>query len=176
MISVRNCDQGFTLIEALVAIVVLTIGILAVYSMQIASVKGNATASRLTSASSLAADRVERILVLDYEDDVVDEDNDGTNQDGNSDGIDDDGGNYGLDDMACCWDVAGNNFDPAGNVVAGCVERADQCFSADDYWIFVNIAEEVAMPNTKSIRILVRRLSEPNKPPVVVNHLKNKFF
>lgn len=61
-------ESGFTLIEVLIAIMVLTIGILATYTMQVSSIQGNATANQLTTASTLALDEIEQILSWDSAD------------------------------------------------------------------------------------------------------------
>ncbi len=58
--------QGFTLIEVLVAIVILSIGILSLITMQTTGIKGNATANRITTASSWSADRIEKLFSLDW--------------------------------------------------------------------------------------------------------------
>ncbi len=70
-------ENGFTLIEALVAMVVLTIGILSVYAMQITSINSNSKSSHVTYASNWAAQRIEQIISTPY-DDLVDTDGDGT--------------------------------------------------------------------------------------------------
>ena len=59
-------QDGFTLIEALIAMAILTVGILTVFTMQIAAVKGNSTANQMTLASSVAADSFERLLQVAY--------------------------------------------------------------------------------------------------------------
>jgi prepilin-type N-terminal cleavage/methylation domain-containing protein len=59
--------QGFTLIEVLIAIAVFSIGILAVAAMQITSVNGNASGRRVTEATALAENRIERLLELSYD-------------------------------------------------------------------------------------------------------------
>jgi prepilin-type N-terminal cleavage/methylation domain-containing protein len=59
--------QGFTLIEILIAIAIFSIGILAVSAMQMTSVKGNASARRITEATALAENRIERLLELSYD-------------------------------------------------------------------------------------------------------------
>ncbi len=65
MTPLKN-TQGFTLIEALIAMVVLTTGLLALYTMQMSSTKGNMTANKLTLASSVAGNGFERLLNLPY--------------------------------------------------------------------------------------------------------------
>ena len=64
--NILKNTQGFTLIEALIAMLVLTIGILALNTMQTTSTKGNTTANKLTVASSLAGNSYERLLNMPY--------------------------------------------------------------------------------------------------------------
>jgi prepilin-type N-terminal cleavage/methylation domain-containing protein len=59
-------QKGFTLIEALVAMVVLTIGILSLYTMQVSSINGNATANHLTVATTVANNCYERLWNTPY--------------------------------------------------------------------------------------------------------------
>jgi type IV pilus assembly protein PilV len=61
-------DKGFTLIEVLIAITVLTIGLLAVSTMQVSSIRGNAFAARQTEGTTIALDRLEKIMSLSYDD------------------------------------------------------------------------------------------------------------
>ncbi|MBW1997171.1 MAG: prepilin-type N-terminal cleavage/methylation domain-containing protein [Deltaproteobacteria bacterium] len=60
-------EEGFTLLEAIFAISILTIGLLSLASMQVSTIKGNAFASGVTEATSLAADRLEKILALPFD-------------------------------------------------------------------------------------------------------------
>jgi len=61
-------QNGFTLIEVVIAIAVLTIGILALYQMQVTAIQGNATAQGLTGSSVQASDQVETLFNLPYGD------------------------------------------------------------------------------------------------------------
>lgn len=61
-----NREKGFTLLEVLIAISIFSIGILAVGTMQIASIRGNTSARTHTEAATWAADRVERLMALPY--------------------------------------------------------------------------------------------------------------
>lgn len=63
-----NNNNGFTLIEVMIAIVVLTIGLLGAAAMQLSSVNGNAHASNMTEATNLALDQIENILSWDFND------------------------------------------------------------------------------------------------------------
>lgn len=70
--KVKSNQEGFTLIEILIAITIFAIGMLAVGSMQVSGIQGNATAKGLTGASLWAADRIEKLMPLDYEDAMLD--------------------------------------------------------------------------------------------------------
>lgn len=61
-------DNGFTLMEVLVVMVVLGIGIFSLYSMQIRSIRGNAKAQAITVASNTIRDTVEQMLGKDFAD------------------------------------------------------------------------------------------------------------
>jgi len=60
-------ENGFTMIEILIAISIFAIGMLAVASMQVSGIHGNATANALTGAAAWAADRLETLLVRPYD-------------------------------------------------------------------------------------------------------------
>ena len=63
--KMRN-DKGYTLIEMLIAIAILSVGLLAVATMQISSIRVNDTARRMTRRATMAQDRVEYIMSLKY--------------------------------------------------------------------------------------------------------------
>jgi len=82
---VSGNEHGFTLIEALMALFVLSFGLFAMNAMQVHSVQGNSRAVRLTTASFWNSDQIEKIIGMQYSDaSLQDGDGDGTN---------------GLDDM-----------------------------------------------------------------------------
>jgi type IV pilus assembly protein PilV len=56
---------GFTLIEVMIAIAVLTIGLLAIGSVQISAINGNSTGKMTSQAAMFAADQLERLLAID---------------------------------------------------------------------------------------------------------------
>jgi len=66
--KMRNRIEGFTLIEIMVALAILAFGILAVASMDMSSLSGTAAAQRVTEATSIAQDRVERFVSASYND------------------------------------------------------------------------------------------------------------
>jgi type IV pilus assembly protein PilV len=67
-IAMVATEKGFTLIEVLVATVVLSMGLLGLARVHIAAIQANTIASRLTQATTLAQDRVEQLLALPYKD------------------------------------------------------------------------------------------------------------
>lgn len=82
-------DKGFTLIEILIAITILSIGLLAVASMQISAIRGNSFANDLTEGTTLASEKLESIIRIaerDYNDtllrDVDDDGNSGLDHSG----------------------------------------------------------------------------------------------
>jgi type IV pilus assembly protein PilV len=59
--------RGFTLIEVLMVMAIFSIGILAVASMQMASVSSNAAARIVTEKTALAENQIELLLKLPYD-------------------------------------------------------------------------------------------------------------
>ena len=65
-------DQGFTLIEVLIAMFIFTIGILAVASMQVSALTGNSVADRATIRIVSAQYKLEELIALPYDDPKLD--------------------------------------------------------------------------------------------------------
>lgn len=127
-ISEQKRERGFTLIEIMIAIVVFSIGVLAIASLQIKAVQGNAHAKRITTSATWSQDKVERFISLpyffpsspDHHPDFIDKDGDGE---------------AGLDDAT-----------PG---------TADYFEIHDLYTIFWNVAHDCPVDNTKTIRVIV---------------------
>ncbi len=63
--SRKKCSQqGFSLVEVLVAILLLTVGLLALAKMQTGAVASNAFGNQLTQATFLAQDKLEELRLL----------------------------------------------------------------------------------------------------------------
>lgn len=60
-------ENGFSLIEVLVAITIFSVGLLAVASMQLTSVKGNFSARNVTEAITLGQAKAEELYTLSYD-------------------------------------------------------------------------------------------------------------
>lgn len=61
-------NNGFTLLEVIFAISILTIGILAVAAMQSTSIRGNASAWGVSEATTIAMGHIENLMDLPYDD------------------------------------------------------------------------------------------------------------
>ena len=179
MINCYTNNKGFTFVETLVALMVFTIGILALNKMQLISIWGNSNASGITTTSNWAGDRIELIIGAPYtptlpstcadgdEIDPLDEkdpqyflcddDGDGTGEDTTpNDGVDDDGGNFGLDDIV----------------------NPDGMFVSPDglYTIYWNVAVDEPMPNLKTIRVIVTRNFLGMQKQVTLDYCKINTF
>jgi type II secretion system protein I len=64
----RAGKAGFTILEVMVAISILAVGLMAVFTAQSRSITGNTNANRQTEAMTLAQDKMEELLALPYED------------------------------------------------------------------------------------------------------------
>ncbi|MFO7709691.1 MAG: prepilin-type N-terminal cleavage/methylation domain-containing protein [Desulfobacterales bacterium] len=70
----RPCSAaaGFTLIEVMIAMVIFTVGLLAIFSMHISSIRGNAAARGVTENATVAAGKIEQLMAMPYEDAELD--------------------------------------------------------------------------------------------------------
>lgn len=63
----KKNEQGFTFIEIVAGLLVLAIGLIAIASMQITSIRGSAFSSHMTQASILAQDQLEYLKNLPFD-------------------------------------------------------------------------------------------------------------
>ena len=59
-------DNGFTLIEVLIAIVILSVGLLGMAALTVGIINGNKFSNQLTTATTLAQDKMEDIRRVGY--------------------------------------------------------------------------------------------------------------
>lgn len=119
-LNICHDNQGFTLIEIMVAMVIFVIGILSVAALQTKATKGNISANRSTRAFTWCSDRMEVLMSLPYTDpnlvgaadpgvtyapaqtaDGIDNDYDGQIDEANENG-----------DISISWNVINNNGAP----------------------------------------------------------------
>jgi prepilin-type N-terminal cleavage/methylation domain-containing protein len=123
-------NKGFSLIEALVALVVLAIGLLAVGLMQIGAMKANTNALGRTDGVAVAQSQLDRLRSLPLDDPDL-QDGGGTN-----DGI------AGLDDGE---DGSGTNPDIPKVTIVGPNGR--------DYEVFWNVVDDTPVDGVKTVRV-----------------------
>lgn len=101
-------DSGFTLLEILIAIVIFSIGLLAVATMQISSIQGNSYSQEVTDATILAKDKIEELMAIDYDNlnFLSDVDGDGNNGGGLDDTGDDADYSQVIGRYIMSWNVA----------------------------------------------------------------------
>ena len=135
-------EEGYTLVEVLIALGILGFGLLAVATMQVTAIKTNSRASGLSQGLTLAQAKAEELMNLPYSAlALLDDDLDGTNQDADNDGNDDNGGNFGLDDTV----------DGGGSVMAD-----DSELNVNGrYSIYWNVAVNEPAANSSRIRVIV---------------------
>jgi type IV pilus assembly protein PilV len=73
MIEKLQKDQGFTLIEVLIAITIFAIGLLAVAAMQTSAITVNSTAGQITTRMTWAQDKIEELMALPYSDPLLED-------------------------------------------------------------------------------------------------------
>lgn len=144
-------EKGFTLIEVLVAIAVLSLGLIVFNIMQVQSVKGNADGIGLSSMSWIATDFVENIIEEDFN---TVENLDGT---GTNDGV------AGLND--------GIPTNAGSPVSATTPDAIDTSFAG--FEIRYNVAKDTPEDDIITIRIIVVRMSDGKK--VVYDYFKSEL-
>jgi prepilin-type N-terminal cleavage/methylation domain-containing protein len=66
--QLSRSTRGFTLIEVMIAVVILSVGLLALMAMQIVSIKANAFSSEMTYSTMLAQQQLETLKNLSFTD------------------------------------------------------------------------------------------------------------
>jgi len=148
----RENDTGFSLLEVIIAISLLTVGLLAVASMQVSAIRSNATAHAVAEASTWATDMMEKLIELPYNHVYLqDTDGDGTDQDLDADGVDDDGGNFGLEDNT-----------PA---------TADYHVTRVRYTLYWNVAADAIIKDTKTINVIATWTDHGSQKSVSIRNI-----
>jgi len=146
-------EEGYTLVEILIAIAILAFGLLAVATMQVTAIKTNAIARGISQGLTLGQTKVEELMNLAYSA-LNDTDLDGTDEDADDDGIDDDGGNFGLNDTGNDSD----NEEPNGR-----------------YTIYWNVAVNEPVISSKTIRVIVTWTEKGKDKRITLDFVKTNL-
>ena len=65
-------EDGFTLIEVLIALTIFAVGLLAIAGMQTSAIRMNSIAGKLTNLSTWGVDKIEELSALSYSDPLLD--------------------------------------------------------------------------------------------------------
>jgi type IV pilus assembly protein PilV len=61
-----SSEEGFTLLEIMIALVVLSVSLVALAGLQISAIRGNAFSKRMTTAVSIANEKMEQLKNSSY--------------------------------------------------------------------------------------------------------------
>ena len=125
----KNKDNGFSLIEVIIAIGILSVGILGVATMQATSIRGNAFADDITQATTWGSDRVEKLVCLQWDSALL--------QDSDGDGVN------GLNDIG--FD---NDINTQGDSDQPLIQQGV-------YTIQWNVADDDLIADTKTVHVIV---------------------
>ena len=70
MADIRR-QEGFTLVEVMVAVTIFAIGLLALAAVQLQTIQGNSHSQGMTQATALGQGLIETMLGLDYDDPLL---------------------------------------------------------------------------------------------------------
>jgi len=143
----ETCQNGFTVIEVMIAVTILAIGLLGIASMQMNAIRSNSLSDNITCALTLAEDKMEELMGLDYSDpaleDIVFKNNDD------------------LTNITKGWvDKQEPLIDEAGKLDAGHFRRV---------W---NIADDTPIDSNKTVTVIV--LWNNDKHHVSLTSVKRK--
>lgn len=64
-------NAGYTLMELMIALMILAVGVMGIWSMQGVAIRSNATAKKVTDTAALGSDQFEKLMRLAYDDAVL---------------------------------------------------------------------------------------------------------
>jgi Tfp pilus assembly protein PilV len=137
-------EEGFSLMEILIALATLTVGLLAVGTIQISSIRGNAMSGDVSVALALASDKMEDLL------------------------------NRGMNDSMLTDRTTANNANLSSISTVDFEERVSeqgQVVASGFYRRIVNVADNTPAASLKTIAVIVTW--ENNKHRVALSCIKS---
>lgn len=124
----KKSENAFTFIEILVAVVILSVGLLSISGLVTTVIRGNAQSKRMTIAVSLAQAKIEELKNESYDDSDLSDSNTGNNSDLSS---------------TTSVDHSESDIDGEGN-------------SGGMYTRIWNVADDTPSANMKTITIIIK--------------------
>ncbi len=190
-----NREQGFTLVEAMIALFILMVGIMSLYTMQIAAIQGNQTSNRITVSSAWAQNQIEGLMMKDLKElPAVFSGPAYTARSGAYPGKRKAQVNYSDGDIpsldrtddgrAFVQDTDKNGFDDTGvDAIPNFGLDAATAASAD-WWepspdgrfnLYYNFAIDVPFPKVVTVRVLVQEVNS-TAPPAAFTYIKDDII
>jgi len=144
-----NGNQGFTIIETMIAMTILSIGMLSVAALQTSSTQGNTSANRSTRGFIWCSDRMEMLKSLPYTDPALI-------------------GTPGKQEYPLLQTADGIDNDYDGQI--------DEAGEDGDIDLLYTVEDDVAEPNTKLIEATVIWQSGQNSLTLTTVRARNDVF
>ncbi|MCP4629392.1 MAG: prepilin-type N-terminal cleavage/methylation domain-containing protein [bacterium] len=144
-----NGNQGFSFIETMIAMTILTIGMLSVAAMQVRSTQGNTSANRSTRGFIWCSDRIEVLKSLPYTDPALI-------------------GTPGRQEYSLPQTADGIDNDYDGQI--------DEAGEDGDIDLLYTVADDVVEPNTKLIEVTAIWQSGQNSLTLTTVRARNDVF
>lgn len=150
-----NKDNGFTLVEIMIAITILSIGILSVASMQISAINTNSLANNLTKATTIAQNKIEQLISASYNDADLEDKN------GN--------GHLGLRNPL---PPSQKNPNQQPDITLYPPDYQEAFGSDHSYTIYWNVSLDDPIENTKTISVIVTWPHKDTIKNVIIKYIK----
>lgn len=141
-------NDAFTLVEAVIAMMILSVGLMGTAVMQISSIQNNYSASNMTEATTRGLDQMEQIL------------------------------SWAWGDPRLAYTIASNNYRRVGPRfrLVPIFSSSDFAIASDKYMIYWNVTSNVGQPNFKNIRVdVVWRETGNQLKTITMDLVKTRF-
>ena len=138
-------EKGFTLLELMIAMIVLAIGILGLIGLQVAAISGNSSANQMTTALTLAQDEIEQLKSLELTNEALKDNNTGNN-----------GSLASIPTSASSSYFDRTNADnPTPNNIANPIDERGGTTGLTRYYRFWNVADDTPTLGAKTVVVFV---------------------
>lgn len=148
----RRNERGFTLLEALISMVIFFIGATGVMRLQLESIRVNRFGGHMTQAMMFADERAQALLALDFDDPLIADSNGGNNPPAMNQAF------PFSTPSAATPDTAEGATTSEGLTVGGTVVALNSGEQFQRYWMISDeeMNPTISGPDCKRIRVMVR--------------------